>query len=65
LEYYRTIGLHGKDIHITRWTLMRIYDALFVLRFYGYVRNAYKLTRAKALAKVMTKEWEALRTRAN
>ncbi len=43
----------------------RIYDALFVLSFYSYVRKAYKLTRAKALAKVMTNAWEALRARAS
>ena len=43
----------------------RIYDALFVLSFYSYVRRAYKLTRTKALAKVITNAWEALRARAS
>jgi len=57
--------LDGWFRRICRVRIPRIYDALFVLSFYSYVRKAYKLTRAKALAKVMTNAWEAIRARAN
>jgi hypothetical protein len=46
---------------ICKVRIPRIYDALFVLSFYNYVCRAYKLTRTKALAKVITNAWEALR----
>lgn len=48
-------------LKLCRLRIPRVYDPVFLYSFYQYVRKAYKMGRAQALARVVTNALQALR----